>query len=182
MPSEADKKKVFSQEEQERCRESFLAYDLDRSGSIDQWELKSALATFGITATDEEVFCMITEVDQNKNGTIDYAEYEEILMHVKEKSLSLSSSSELSSFSVFFFHKDCTRPIPYPHPHYFNHIVFSFFVVDAFVACGGNSDRSGNVERDRLVKIVKEDFGLTIDIQSLIDKFENESGQLSFDE
>ena len=59
---------------------------------------------------------------------------------------------------------------------------FSIFVVDAFVACGGNSDRSGNVERDRLVKIVKEDFGLTIDIQSLIDKFENESGQLSFDE
>ena len=32
------------------------------------------------------------------------------------------------------------------------------------------------------MKIVKEDFGLTIDIQSLIDKFENESGQLSFDE
>ena len=32
--------------------------------------------------------------------------------------------------------------------------------VDAFIACGGQPDKSGFVERDRLVRIVKEDFGL----------------------
>ena len=34
-------------------------------------------------------------------------------------------------------------------------------MVDAFIACGGQPDKSGFVERDRLVRIVKEDFGLT---------------------
>jgi calmodulin len=53
---------------------------------------------------------------------------------------------------------------------------------DAFVACGGNSDCTGNIEREALIKIVKEDFGLTIDIQSLIEKFENDAGQLSYEE
>jgi calmodulin len=50
------------------------------------------------------------------------------------------------------------------------------------VACGGNSDCTGNIEREALIKIVKEDFGLTIDIQSLIEKFENDAGQLSYEE
>ena len=37
-------------------------------------------------------------------------------------------------------------------------------LVDAFVACGGNADKSGSVETEKLVKIIKDDFGLTIDI------------------
>lgn len=41
--------------------------------------------------------------------------------------------------------------------------------VDAFVACGGNADKSGVVKRDTLVRIIKVDFGLTIDIEALID-------------
>ncbi|RHY97665.1 hypothetical protein DYB37_011023 [Aphanomyces astaci] len=38
-------------------------------------------------------------------------------------------------------------------------------VVDAFVACGGKPDKSGVVKRDTLVKIIKIDFGLTINIE-----------------
>lgn len=37
--------------------------------------------------------------------------------------------------------------------------------VDAFVACGGKADKSGHVLRDTLVRIIKHDFGLTIDIE-----------------
>ncbi len=36
--------------------------------------------------------------------------------------------------------------------------------VDAFVACGGRSDKGGVVQREILERIVKSDFGLTIDI------------------
>jgi calmodulin len=39
--------------------------------------------------------------------------------------------------------------------------------VDAYVACGGNADRSGVVSRDTLVRIIKEDFGLTINIEEV---------------
>jgi hypothetical protein len=36
--------------------------------------------------------------------------------------------------------------------------------IDAFVACGGNGDGSGHVTKDTLVRIIKHDFGLTIDV------------------
>lgn len=57
------------------------------------------------------------------------------------------------------------------------------FTVDAFVACGGNSDKSGNVHRETLVKIIKHDFSLTIDIEALIDDIDTDgSGQIEYDE
>ncbi len=40
-----------------------------------------------------------------------------------------------------------------------------FCTVDAFVACGGKPDKTGHVLRDTLVRIIKHDFGLTIDIE-----------------
>lgn len=46
--------------------------------------------------------------------------------------------------------------------------------VDAFVACGGNPDMSGVVERSTLVRIIKQDFGLTIDIEELIDNVDKD--------
>ena len=33
------------------------------------------------------------------------------------------------------------------------------------MACGGNTDKSGHVHRDTLVKIIKKDFGLPINIE-----------------
>lgn len=39
--------------------------------------------------------------------------------------------------------------------------------VDAFVACGGKTDKSGFVRKETLVKIIKGDFGLTINIEVL---------------
>lgn len=37
--------------------------------------------------------------------------------------------------------------------------------VDAFVACGGRPDKTGFVRKETLVKIIKGDFGLTINIE-----------------
>ncbi len=57
------------------------------------------------------------------------------------------------------------------------------FTVDAFVACGGNPDKTGHVQRSTLVKIVKDDFGLTIDIEKLIDDIdEDRSGEIEYAE
>lgn len=64
-------------------------------------------------------------------------------------------------------------------------IVFKqhWIAVDAFVACGGNADKSGHVKRETLVKIIKEDFGLTIDIEKLIDDIDEDgSGEIEYDE
>jgi calmodulin len=47
-------------------------------------------------------------------------------------------------------------------------------MVDAFVACGGRADRQGHVKRETLVRIIKKDFGLMIDIEELINKVDTD--------
>ena len=51
------------------------------------------------------------------------------------------------------------------------------------MACGGNADKTGCVERATLVRIIKQDFGLTIDIEELIDAVDTDgSGEIEFSE
>ena len=40
--------------------------------------------------------------------------------------------------------------------------------IDAFVSLGGNEDMSGNVDALMLIKIIKDEFQMTIDIEALI--------------
>ena len=40
--------------------------------------------------------------------------------------------------------------------------------LDAYVAIGGPSDKSGHIQGELLVKIIKEEFDLPIDIEQLI--------------
>ena len=47
----------------------------------------------------------------------------------------------------------------------FNKMSHAYISVDAYVACGGQTDKSGHVHRDTLVKIIKKDFGLPINIE-----------------
>jgi len=62
-------------------------------------------------------------------------------------------------------------------------MIIKYFIVDAFVACGGNPDKTGHVERNTLVKIIKQDFGLTIDIEDLIDAVDADgSGEIEYEE
>lgn len=56
-------------------------------------------------------------------------------------------------------------------------------MLDAYIACGGKPDKSGHVERATLVKIIKTDFGLTIDIERLIDDIDKDgSGEIEYGE
>jgi calmodulin len=66
---------VLTQEEIDGCREAFLAFDKDRSGTIDVWELRQVLEAMGQKPTEEELFQMISEVDDNMSGSIDFGEY-----------------------------------------------------------------------------------------------------------
>ena len=55
-------------------------------------------------------------------------------------------------------------------------------LLDAFIACGAGN-KSGIVKRETLVKVIKEDFGLTVDIEAMIQQYDpNGDGELAFDE
>ena len=55
--------------------------------------------------------------------------------------------------------------------------------LDAFVAMGGESDGEGYIDASRLIDIVKNEFQMTIDIESLIREIdEDNSGQIEYEE
>ena len=55
--------------------------------------------------------------------------------------------------------------------------------IDAYVAVGGDEDKGGCVDAGTLIKIIKEDFEMTIDIEKLIqDIDEDGSGEIEWGE
>merc|ERR1712190_235591 len=55
--------------------------------------------------------------------------------------------------------------------------------IDAFVALGGNEDKTGFVEHKKLVQVVKEEFGMTIKIDRLVEELDKDrDGKLSYEE
>lgn len=43
-------------------------------------------------------------------------------------------------------------------------------IVNTFVAMGGNMDRTGVVRKQKLIDIIKNEFGLTIDIEAMFEE------------
>ena len=56
-------------------------------------------------------------------------------------------------------------------------------LLDAFVAMGGEPDGEGSIDATTLIKTIKQDFMMTIDIESLIMQIDEDgSGEIEFDE
>ena len=56
-------------------------------------------------------------------------------------------------------------------------------LLDAYVAMGGETDGGGCVDATKLIKTIKEDFEMTIDIEKLIEEIDEDgSGEIEFDE
>ena len=56
-----------------------------------------------------------------------------------------------------------------------NIVLFSSCLVDAFVALGGQRDKTGYVNKTNLIETIKREFELTFDIESIIDGVQGES-------
>ena len=70
---------------------------------------------------------MISEVDDNMSGSIDFGEFLKVVESQKARAENLDDENDM---------------------------------IDAFVACGGQADKTGHVKRDTMIKIIKHDFGL----------------------
>lgn len=57
------KSMVLSQDEIDSCREAFSAFDKDRSGTIDVWELRQVLEAMGQAPTEDELFQVSKTLD-----------------------------------------------------------------------------------------------------------------------
>ena len=53
--------------------------------------------------------------------------------------------------------------------------------LDAFVALGGDREKDGTIDKAMLIHIIKEEFGLTIDMVEFLHKMDEGSEQLNYD-
>merc|ERR1712007_111821 len=69
------KKGGLTDEQMEEIREAFSLFDADASGMIDVRELKAAMRALGFEVKNEELKKMVSDVDNDGNGTIEFGEF-----------------------------------------------------------------------------------------------------------
>ncbi|KXZ54948.1 hypothetical protein GPECTOR_3g117 [Gonium pectorale] len=131
------------------CRKAFNMFDKDASGTIDTKDLRTALSALGQNPTEEELFVMISQVDEDGSRCIEFNEFVRVIQF--NKALSARDGDELDT-------------------------------LDAFVALGGNLDRTGKISMEKLRSICEE-FELTVNLDRLVkDNDRDLNGVLSYDE
>jgi calmodulin len=140
---------MLTQADIDKCREAFERFDKDGSGSIDAWELKETLKAMGQNPTEEEVFQMLAQVDDDGSGTIDFPEFLKVIEQQKEAMEAQGDETDVHA---------------------------------AWVAMGGEPDKSGEVDVEKLRRTIKA-FELTIDIDKLIVETDTDgSGFIDYEE
>lgn len=133
----------------ETCQKAFSDLDEDGLGAIRAQDLKIALERIGFNPSENDLYKMISEVDEHNTGLIKFSDF--LTIYHKHKYANIEDDDQDT--------------------------------VDAFVAMGGNADKTGKVDADMLIKVIKTEFELTIDIESLIREIDKDhSGEIEFDE
>ncbi|CAK4794704.1 unnamed protein product [Aphanomyces euteiches] len=85
---------ILSQEEIDACRESFVHFDKDGSGTIDKYELGKVLEAMGQKPSEEELFQMISEVDEDHSGEIEFPEFLRVIEQQKLRAMEYDDESD----------------------------------------------------------------------------------------
>merc|ERR1719473_2684751 len=80
-------------------QEIFNLVDTDRSGRITTDELGSLMETLGISTTQQELKLMVSEVDDNGNGEIDFDEFVQVMS--RKVNVDYSQDEVRKAFKVF---------------------------------------------------------------------------------
>lgn len=65
----------LTEDEIEEIKEAFDLFDTDGSGTIDPKELKSAMESLGFEAKNQTIYQMISDLDKDGSGAIDFDEF-----------------------------------------------------------------------------------------------------------
>ena len=88
-------------------KEAFSLFDKDGDGTISTKELGTVMRALGQNPTEAELTDMINEVDQDKNGTIDFNEF----LRLMEKKIGDNDTEEEIKEAFRVFDKDGTGTI-----------------------------------------------------------------------
>lgn len=100
--TESDGSKQLSSEEIQDFKDTFALFDKDGSGTISASELGSIMRSLGQNATDDELADMISEVDIDQSGTIDFDEF----LKLMSASVKPADSAEEARAAFKIFDRD----------------------------------------------------------------------------
>merc|ERR1711936_687792 len=86
-------------------KEAFEMFDADDDGEITLEELQKIMNIHGFFHSDQEMAAMIENVDKNRNGTVDFEEFLEMMVNINE-SLADHYSVVAKAFQVFDMNGD----------------------------------------------------------------------------
>jgi len=89
--------KKLTKEQLAELKDAWNLFDTNKDGKITAAELKSAMKKLGQTASDKEIQAMIKEVDKDNNGTVEWAEFVELMAN----RMTVTHDDLLESFKVF---------------------------------------------------------------------------------
>eukprot|EP00878_Enallax_costatus_P021168 GHUV01022401.1.p1 GENE.GHUV01022401.1~~GHUV01022401.1.p1 ORF type:complete len:153 (+),score=61.32 GHUV01022401.1:679-1137(+) len=90
---------ALSAEELDLCRKAFNSFDKDGSGTIHVKELKAALSAMNQHPSDEELFVMIHDVDEDNSREIDFQEFCKVIL--KHKAATAKDADEADTIDAF---------------------------------------------------------------------------------
>merc|ERR1712072_1649376 len=97
----AGRVKALTEEQVDEVREAFELFDIDHSGAIDVRELKAAIRALGMDVSPDELKKMVSDVDKDGNGTIEFPEF---LGMMTEKMARTASEEEIAKCFKLFDH------------------------------------------------------------------------------
>merc|ERR1719161_2888437 len=100
------KQKELTDEQKQEIKEAFDLFDTDGSGNIDSKELKVAMLALGFEPKKEEIQKMISDVDDDGSGTIEYEEFLKMMTDVDDDG---SGTIEYEEFLKMMTHKILNR-------------------------------------------------------------------------
>lgn len=144
-----EEREEAQREENNQIWQCFMQYDHEQQGVMQTNDLKQALLHLGEKVSDTQVFRMISDVDPNNTGVINFFAFKELVLTKREQEKGTSDAD----------------------------------LLDAYVAMGGDEDGGGCVDAEMLIRTIKNDFEMTIDIEALIAEVDEDgSGEIEFDE
>merc|ERR1711924_125552 len=90
----------LTEEQIEEIREAFNLFDADNSGAIDVRELKAAMRALGFEVKKEELKKMISDIDNDGNGSIEFQEFLEMMTGRWARRTPVRTSRRCSSSSM----------------------------------------------------------------------------------
>ncbi|OMJ93908.1 hypothetical protein SteCoe_3106 [Stentor coeruleus] len=130
----------LAQEEIDTMKEQFYLLDRSKTGFLSTLDLGSLFDAIGECPNKDKLSQLVAWVEEKSGKKFDFNMAVRAWSHLKELNLKDEEDE------------------------------FDFDILNTFVAMGGNIDKSGVVKKQKLVEIIRDQFGLTIDIETMFEE------------